>query len=248
YQRRTSYPMFVIGMVFLVAMVVTLDPVSPESVRAAAGVVLTVIWVVFVADYIIGYYLSSHRRHYVKTHLLQLVGILFPPLRVLLLGHVFVIMTKDAKKKLGGRVRVYALYLTTMVLVVASIAEYGFESRASNSNIRTLVDSFWWSTETVSTVGYGDFYPVTTGGRVIAVILFINGIALLSAVTATIATKVLEGDIDGEDDEPDVSLIELRDRLQEIERHIAALTAATVASAAGDSAGVRAGGDEDVSG
>ena len=179
YQRRTSYPMFVVGMLFLVALVITVDPVSPEPARVIAGVVLTAVWVIFVVDYVIGYYLSARRRHYVKTHLVQLIGIMFPPLRVLLIGHVFVIMTKDAKQKLGGRVRIYALYLTTMVLVVASIVEYGFESRAANGNIRTLVDAFWWSTETVSTVGYGDYFPVTMGGRIVAVVLFVNGIALL---------------------------------------------------------------------
>ena len=67
-----------------------------------------------------------------------------------------------------------------------------FEATSPKANITSLGDSLWWAMETISTVGYGDFYPVTVPGRVIAVLLFINGIGLLSVVTAQLASKVVK--------------------------------------------------------
>ncbi len=110
-----------------------------------------------------------------------------------------------------------------MVVVFASLLVVFFERTSANSNIRTLGDALWWASETVSTVGYGDYYPVTTGGKIVAVALFVNGIALLSAVTATIAARVLENN-DDEDDEPPVTLNDLNERLAAIEAAIAALS------------------------
>ena len=73
--------------------------------------------------------------------------------------------------------RTYVLYVTTLTMVVAAIAVVFFESRNPNSNIKTFSSALWWTAETVSTVGYGDYYPVTWGGRIVAGVLFVNGVA-----------------------------------------------------------------------
>lgn len=240
YERKVAYPLFVAALMFIVGMVLALD-VQSSTVAAVSGRWLIIIsWAAFAADYAVGLYLSPRRSKYVATHVVQLVGILFPPVRILLMGRVVTVLTQGAKRKLGNRVRVYALYLTTLAVVIASMLVVWFERRDPLSNIHSLGDAFWWSAETVSTVGYGDYYPVTPGGRVIAVFLMVNGIALLSAVTATIATKVLEGDVDGESGEDDVSLIELRDQLRAIELQLAEVAASrgpAPGSAAAEDAG-----------
>ena len=59
--------------------------------------------------------------------------------------------------------------------------------RFAGANVTSIGDALWWAATTVTTVGYGDRYPVTTTGRVIAVILMIVGMALVSAITASIA-------------------------------------------------------------
>src|SRR6266508_1257773 len=58
---------------------------------------------------------------------------------------------------------------------------------ADGANITTFGDALWWSTTTVTTVGYGDRFPVTTGGRLIAVALMVGGIAVVGAVTGSVA-------------------------------------------------------------
>ena len=60
-----------------------------------------------------------------------------------------------------------------------------------NSNIKTAGDALWWALSTVTTVGYGDTYPVTTEGRIIAAVLMLIGIALFGSMSAIITSKLI---------------------------------------------------------
>jgi voltage-gated potassium channel len=73
------------------------------------------------------------------------------------------------------------------VLVLAAAAIYNVERDADGANIHSFADALWWAATTVTTVGYGDRYPTTGAGRLIATTLMVVGIALIGVVTATIA-------------------------------------------------------------
>jgi voltage-gated potassium channel len=64
---------------------------------------------------------------------------------------------------------------------------YDAERAASDGNIRTFSDALWWAATTMTTVGYGDRYPTTGSGRLVAVALMVFGIALLGVVSATMS-------------------------------------------------------------
>jgi len=64
----------------------------------------------------------------------------------------------------------------------------GRRARRPDASITTFGDSLWWTVTTISTVGYGDRYPVTVEGRIVAAVLMVAGIALLGVVTASIAS------------------------------------------------------------
>jgi voltage-gated potassium channel len=74
----------------------------------------------------------------------------------------------------------------------ASLAVLDAERHAGGANITTFDDALWWSAVTVSTVGYGDKYPVTTDGRLVALGLMLGGIALIGVVTASFATWLID--------------------------------------------------------
>ena len=227
YDHYTEYPLFVLSLLFLVGLIMVVDDGSNQQYANAGQTCMTISWFAFLCDYVIQFTLSTTRVHFVTHNVLQGLAVLIPPLRILLLGKVVRTMTTGAKRKFSGRVRIYALYVTTLTLVVSAVLVTMFERNASGSNIRSLGDALWWTTETVSTVGYGDFYPVTVPGRIVAVALFVNGIALLSAVTATISQKVLDYDDEAGQDSG-VTLAELHHQLASIQDQIGQLATSGV--------------------
>ena len=93
-----------------------------------------------------------------------------------------IIVRRRAQSTLLGA----ALAAITM-LEVGALLMLRVESQSSQANIKTGIDALWWNIVTLSTVGYGDKYPVTTAGRVIGVIVIVVGVGLFSALTSFLA-------------------------------------------------------------
>ncbi|MBT4652467.1 MAG: two pore domain potassium channel family protein [Candidatus Pacebacteria bacterium] len=70
--------------------------------------------------------------------------------------------------------------------IFAGMVVIPFEMQADNTTINTVVDGLWWAITTVTTVGYGDLVPVTTGGRVIGAFLQISGAVMFGTLVGTI--------------------------------------------------------------
>lgn len=90
------------------------------------------------------------------------------------------------KNKVKGTLTSVAI-IAVLVLLFSSIAILQFETDP-NSNIKTAGDALWWSYVTITTVGYGDKYPVTTEGRIIAGILMTVGVGLFGTFTAYVSS------------------------------------------------------------
>lgn len=88
----------------------------------------------------------------------------------------------------------YLIYICTSLGVVILAGALGFHYMEAgvNPNVHGLWDCLWWTIVTITTVGYGDIYPVTTGGRVLAIFLMLGGIATMGAATAAITAYVIE--------------------------------------------------------
>jgi voltage-gated potassium channel len=83
---------------------------------------------------------------------------------------------------------VIASFLVAEVVIIGScFAVLHFESQDSSANLTNAADVLWWSIVTMSTVGYGDFYPVTVGGRFMAVLLMVCGIGLFAMLAGVFA-------------------------------------------------------------
>jgi voltage-gated potassium channel len=83
-----------------------------------------------------------------------------------------------------------AILLTILLIVFCSITVLQFET-VRGSNIKTGEDAFWWAIVTITTVGYGDYYPVTVGGRLVAAILMSAGVGLIGVFSGLFATWFL---------------------------------------------------------
>nr|WSZ97902.1 potassium channel family protein [Streptomyces sp. NBC_00857] len=96
-------------------------------------------------------------------------------------------------QRLHVRAAVWATLAVVLVLLVGSWIIVPFEASAPRATITSFPLALWWSIETATTVGYGDLYPVTAPGRVIASVVMLVGIAVFSIVTASIATWFVGG-------------------------------------------------------
>jgi voltage-gated potassium channel len=85
-------------------------------------------------------------------------------------------------------------------MFVAALAELDAERGKSGTNIETFGDAVWWALTTVTTVGYGDRFPVTRDGRLVAVGLMLAGIALIGVVRAAIASWLIANVREAESD------------------------------------------------
>ena len=84
------------------------------------------------------------------------------------------------------------IIVTFCVLAIGTIGMILFEKGSAESNIKSGRDAIWWSFVTITTVGYGDFYPTTLGGRIIGAVVMLFGIGFLGMFTATIASIFVE--------------------------------------------------------
>ena len=105
------------------------------------------------------------------------------PLRLLRLVFLFRVLNRRAENSMRGRITAYVATSTGLLIFSAALAVLDAERGAKGANITNFGDAVWWSVTTMSTVGYGDEYPVTTTGRLVAVALMIGGVALLGVVT-----------------------------------------------------------------
>jgi voltage-gated potassium channel len=89
----------------------------------------------------------------------------------------------------------YALFITVLLgLIVTSVSSVlilQFESKSPEASIKTGGDALWWAIVTITTVGYGDFYPVTTLGRLTGVFVMFSGIGIIGALASILASLLV---------------------------------------------------------
>jgi voltage-gated potassium channel len=223
--------MMVASAAFLVAYATPiLHPGAEPWVHRACRAVQVVVWAMFAVDLTVRVVLARRRGRYLMTHWLDLLAVAMPVLRpVAVLRSLLMrsILGGHGARFFGGRIAAAVAASAALVCLIAALAVLDVERDAPGANIVTVPDALWWSMATVSTVGYGDRYPVTGTGRIVATALMITGIALLGVVTATIASWFvdrLETSRDAEEQaETGASLDELLAEIRELRTEVARL-------------------------
>lgn len=108
--------------------------------------------------------------------------------RLARLGRVFVVSTHSNKlRELGRRLGQAAIYSLALMLMCALVVQ---AAEPSSAGFDDLGDSMWWAMVTFTTVGYGDLYPTTGGGRIAAALLMMGGVALIGSLAASLGSFI----------------------------------------------------------
>ena len=193
WERKSALPLAILAIAFLGLWAIqVLAPLTPGEWDLVEAAIL-VIWVGFIFDFIIRLYFHTDRAKFLRSNVIEIIALVVPALRFLRMLRVLMAvgMLTRVVQSLQARVNLYIAIVLPMLVFAGALGVYEAEHLAQTSNLRSFGDAFWWAWETVFTVGYGDHFPVTGEGRFIAVILMLGGVAMISVVTANLASYFL---------------------------------------------------------
>lgn len=197
WEARSAWPMFILSVLFFAGSVTVLSGATlppPWTGVIASGV--GVIWIVFIADYLIRLAMSGSPSSFIRTRFFELFTLVIPLLRPFLI--ITYIWRLPALSRTPERRRfrlvVSVASFAFLFVYVGSTLVWFVERNDPHANIVSLADAIWWGFTTITTVGYGDFTPVTGMGRFVAVVMMVMGMIIIGIASAT-AISVLTDDI-----------------------------------------------------
>jgi voltage-gated potassium channel len=229
FERHTAVPMLILSLAIIPLLLIPLLVDLPSGTESTLIAIDWFIWAVFFIEYGIRLYLAPRKAKFIASNKIDLVVIVLPFLRPLRVfqsvraarvlraarGVAVLLRAIDAARDVLTRHKLhYVLTVTLVSVVTGALMVEAFERDAPDSNIHSIPDAIWWATTTVTTVGYGDRFPVTAGGRAVATVLMILGIALFGLLAGSLASFFFERQ---EEQKIDPQLKEINDRLEHIE-------------------------------
>lgn len=192
----------ILSIIVLIALAVDTIFVLPKEISNILQVLDTLVCVVLLTDFGIRFYKAESKLAFLKWGWIDLIASIpyIPILRAARLVRILRIIRllrairtthKITSLFLKDKVRTgfaSALLSSFLLVTFCAIGVLIFEQPDPQANIKTAGDAIWWSVTTITTVGYGDKYPVTNGGRIVAMILMISGIGLFGIFSGLAAS------------------------------------------------------------
>ncbi len=197
---KVEFLYMVLGFAYLGIYSVQVLVEPPADIYASLELLAEIIFWIFAVDVVLrlihaGPELLTWKGllGFLKENWLALMALLLPAFRSLRVLRVIVVLRglEPYLNTRSSRVGMIVGVTFPLILYTAALSIYEAERYADGSNIQSFGDAVWWSIASVTTVGYGDKFPVTPDGRVIATFLMVIGIGLFSALTALLAAWVM---------------------------------------------------------
>lgn len=195
----------ILSIYVLVALFLDTILVLPAETSNLLTIVDNAICIIFLIDFGIRYRKAESKLQFMKWGWIDLISSI-PMLDILRAGRLFrlvrlfrilravrstkILIYHAFKNRKQGTFSAVAV-ISLLLVIFSSIAILNIENDPA-SNIKTAEDALWWSFVTITTVGYGDKYPVTTEGRLIAAILMTAGVGLFGTFTGFVASWFME--------------------------------------------------------
>jgi voltage-gated potassium channel len=196
WERRTAYPLTVLSILFIAVYAwPILEPGMDNHWRNVCEVGDLLIWGVFCIEYVARLLLSVDKLRFVRTHWFDLSVLILPvlrPLRALRLLNALRVLNRHAVSWTRGRLALYVVATTVLIVLIAGLAVLEAERGHPASNIESYPQALWWAICTITTVGYGDLYPATLEGRLVALTLMVGGLGLIGFTTGSLASRIID--------------------------------------------------------
>lgn len=201
YLHRLEYFFMVLGFAYLGIYSVEVLVNPPEEIKQALDVAGWTIYGVFIVDLVLRIIIwfpffstFSGWVDFIRHNWLALLAAALPAFRAFRVLRVLIVL-RGLYPYMQSRVAKVTMVVAValpLVVYTASLSILEVERDASGSHIVSFGDALWWAMVTVTTVGYGDTFPVTAEGRTIGTFLIFTGIGLFSTLTALIASWVMQ--------------------------------------------------------
>jgi voltage-gated potassium channel len=200
----------------------------PVAIRGVIQTADTVVCLILLADFSVRLYRAESKSTFMKWGWIDLIasipnidilrfGRLVRMLRVIRLLRGVRSVHRVLQQVMENRMRggAVSLGLMAFLLITFSSVSILVVEREAGSNIKSAEDAIWWSIATMTTVGYGDCYPVTTEGRIIGIVVMVCGVGMFAGLSGLVASLFLGGQ-----DRKAAELEELLRRLEQMESRL----------------------------
>ena len=214
YEGWVEIPSLVLAVGWLILLVIDLTTgLNPFLVA-----VFNVIWIIFILDFFIRFFLAPEKVNYIKHNWLTAISLAIPALRIFQVFRVVRVLRAARAARGINLVRVvstvnrgmrslsrsfsqrgfgYLLGLTLIVILAGAGGMFAFESRAeTGTGFDSYGDALWWTAMMLTTIG-SDYWPQTAEGRVLAFLLSIYAIGVFGYFTATLASFFIGQEAEG---------------------------------------------------
>ncbi|MCP4359732.1 MAG: ion transporter [Chloroflexi bacterium] len=235
--KSISYELFILALSILSIVNILLAIIFQEpQLSYIIFVVDLTLSFIFMADFLYRLKTAPSKRHYIINQLgwLDFIGGLpLPQAKIVRLARIIragrLMQQFGLRKMIQGFINdransaLYTIgFLVILMLEFGSVAILKVEQYAPGANITTANDALWWTVVTMSTVGYGDQYPVTLEGRTLAIFVILLGVGLFGVITGFLANAFL-GEDEKEDEADQLALETITATLAELQIQIADL-------------------------
>jgi voltage-gated potassium channel len=217
-EHALQMPMVVLGFVWLVLLVIDLT----QGLSPTLNVITNVIWVLFIADFVLRFTLAPRKVDYLQNNWLTAISLLLPALRIFQIARVVRVLRvaratrglqlvrvlgsvnrgmRALGNALGRRGFIYVVALSFVVTLVGAAAMFFFErGNPSGPGLPNYGAALWWTAMLITTLG-SDYWPQSGEGRVLCFVLALYAFAVFGYVTATLATFFIDRDAESADSE-----------------------------------------------
>jgi len=193
WEKRSEIPLLVLAVLFLGSYSWQVLDYTNTAIQGPLEWVNVVVWALFAVDYGVRLLLAQSRGRWFFRHFLDFLIVALPalrPLRLLRLVTLLHVLNRTAGGAVRSKILTFAVGATVLLIYIASLAV--LEAERATGIINTFGQALWWAVVTITTVGYGDYAPVTSMGRFVAVGLMVGGVVLVGVIVGTLSSWIVE--------------------------------------------------------